>query len=301
MQRRITLNQALDTFLLDCEARRLTQSTRDFYKGKIWQFIKFCQDSDRLTAFNLSPISHVDRITSQHVRAFLADVQRRGLSDQYQHNLARALRRWFNFCVADELVKKLPTVTLPRLEKHDPFVLSDEQIKNILDACRYRRDRLICLFLLDSGVRGSELCALNVNDVDLKTGAVRVVQGKGQKDRTTFIGSTLRRELNRYVAGRSGDEPLFISQRCADGRITLSGVVQLMKRLRKTTGIAELSAHTWRRTFITRCLLNRMDVYTLAEMAGHADIQMIRRYLKLAKQDLQAAHQQSGVVDHMKL
>ena len=237
------------------------------------------------------------------MRAFLVDVQRRGLSDQYQHNLARALRRWFNFCITDELAKKLPAVTMPKLEKHDPFVLTDEQIKTIIDACVYRRDRLICLFLLDSGVRGSELCALNVGDVDLKTGAVRVVQGKGQKDRTTFIGVTLRRELNRYLAGRNavGTEPLFVSQKRAGARITLSGVVQLMKRLRKLTGIEELSAHTWRRTFVTRCLLNKMNIYTLAQMAGHADIGMIRRYLKLVESDLQGAHQQAGVVDHMKL
>lgn len=248
LQRRITLKTALETFLLDCEARRLTRSTRTFYRDKITQFIKFCADSDRLGAFALSPISHIDKITSQHVRAFLVDVPRRGLSDQYQHNLARALRRWFNFCVADELVKKLPTVIMPKLEKHDPFVLTDEQIKTILDACAYRRDRLICLFLLDSGVRGSELCALNVGDVDLKTGAVRVVQGKGQKDRTTFIGATLRRELNKYLVGRSGTEPLFVSQKRAGARLTLSGLVQLMKRLRKATGIEELSAHTWRRT-----------------------------------------------------
>ena len=254
-------------------------------------------------AFSLSPISHLDKITSQYLRSFQVDVQRRSLSDQYQHNLARSLRRWFNFCVADELVKKLPAITLPKLEKHDPFVLSDEQIATILEACKYRRDRLICLFLLDCGCRGSELCALNVADVDMKTGAVRIVQGKGQKDRTTFIGAKMRRELSKYLAGRNaaGTEPLFVSQKRAGERITLSGVVQLMKRLRKLTGIEELSAHTWRRTFITRCLLNGMNVHTLAKMAGHTDIQMMRRYLKLVESDLQAAHQQSGVVDHMKL
>jgi site-specific recombinase XerD len=147
LERKITLQAALDTFLLDCEAKRLTQSTQTFYKAKIGQFVKFCQDADRLSAFRLAPISHLNKITSQYVRAVQVDVQRRDLSAQYQHNLARSLRRWFNFCVADELVKKLPAVTMPKLEKHDPFVLSDEQIKTILEACKYRRDRLICLLV----------------------------------------------------------------------------------------------------------------------------------------------------------
>jgi site-specific recombinase XerD len=72
-----------------------------------------------------------------------------------------------------------------------------------------------------------------------------------------------------------------------------------MRRLRKSTGIEHLQAHTFRRTFAITALRNGMSVHHLARFMGHEDIHVLRRYLGLVESDLQSAHQAAGPVDRM--
>ncbi len=301
MQRNpITLHQALDFFLLDCESRRLTKSTQTFYKAKLGRFVRFCEDATALGAYKLQPATHLHEITKHHIRAFQVHLQAKDLTAQYQHNLSRAIRAWFRFCVRDEIIDALPKVNMPKLPKHDPLVFTDQEVTKIVAACTTDRDRALCLFLLDSGVRASEALALNIGDVDMKTGAVSVRNGKGQKDRVTYIGSKTRKGLAKYLLARKPDPnaPLFYAIK-RGRRLTLSGLVQIMKRLRKATGIKHCTAHTWRRTFATSCLRNGMNIYVLAKLMGHADVQTLLKYLRLVEDDLQKSQSQHGVVDNL--
>lgn len=94
-----TLLDALELFLLDCEARRLTPSTRQFYTAKLSVFNKWCEANQ---------VDLLGDVTAHHTRHFLVHIQRRQLSGQYQHNLARAIRAFLNYCVRDELLDKSP-------------------------------------------------------------------------------------------------------------------------------------------------------------------------------------------------
>lgn len=293
MQQKTTLTDAYDLFMLDCQARRLTPATLRFYEGKLSVFFQWLGERG---------ITHIDDITANLLRQFLASIAERGLTDTYQHDLGRAIRAWLNYCVRDELLTKSPfaKVRLPKLSQRALPSFTDHEIQAILAACKTRRDEAICLFLLDTGVRASELIALNVADIDMKSGAVSVRLGKGKKDRTVHTGAKTRKSLVRYMATRSrppGHEPLFISQ--TNERLTLSGLVQLFDRLRSATGIAHLSAHTFRRTFAISCLRNGMNIHVLAKIMGHADIQMLRRYLDITEDDTKKAHDEHGPVDNL--
>jgi integrase/recombinase XerD len=281
-------------FLLDCEARRLTPATREFYRAKLAVFVRWCAEEH---------IENLNELTAHHIRRFLVHILRRGLSGQYQHNLARAIRAFLNYCVRDDLLETSPfaQVQMPRLERKVPEALSAHEFNTILRSCTCARDRAICLFLLDSGVRASELLALNLGDVDLKTGAVTVRLGKGQKGRTTYVGAATRKQLRRYYAERTttrDDDPIFIAEK-GRGRLTQGGLVQLMERLRIRSGVALCTCHTFRRTFAITCLRNGMNLYVLARLMGHADITVLRPYLALVEDDLQDAHARYGAVDRM--
>lgn len=289
-----TLYDCLDMFLLDCEARRLTPSTRQFYRAKLSVFLAWCDEQ---------PVEQIGQLTAHHIRQFLVHIQRRDLSSQYQHNLARAIRAFLNFCVLDELLDQSPfdRVQMPRVEKKILQAFTIQDIQRILRHCDSDRDRAICLFLLDSGLRASELIALTVDDVNLDTGEVWVRSGKGQKQRTCYIGVRTRKQLKRYVAGRDtqwGGQPLFASENTGE-QLTVSGVVQLMERLRRRSGVVTCTAHTFRRTFALSCLRNGMNIYVLARLMGHSDITVLRQYLALAEVDLQKAHKEFGAVDRM--
>lgn len=95
-----------------------------------------------------------------------------------------------------------------RLEKKILEPICPEDIQRILKACRYKRDKAICLFLLDSGVRATELCMLDVDDLNMDTGEVKVRADKGQKGRSahsfrrTFAIHSLRNGMNIYTLSK---------------------------------------------------------------------------------------------------
>src|SRR5205085_2510187 len=125
-----------------------------------------------------------------HIRAYLVSLQRRGLKDNSQHAAAGAIRAWLNFLVREELLIESPMrkVGMPRRGHHILPALARDDVKKLLDACLTARDKAIVLSLLDSGCRAAEFVALNVGDVDIKSGAITIHEGKGRKDRTTFLG-----------------------------------------------------------------------------------------------------------------
>lgn len=153
-----------------------------------------------------------------------------------------------------------------------------EDIENILKACTYsreadpwnrrkfvmrrhtaNRDRAIVLTLLDSGLRASELYALRIGDIDLRTGRVEVkhgVQGgaKGGKGRTVYLGKTARKAVWRYLAeredGEDPDVPLFVvwGDRC----FRPDSLRHLIKSIGNKAGVSKAYPHKFRHTFWVR-------------------------------------------------
>lgn len=295
MQQRILLSDAVELFFLDAKSRRFTKDTQRFYKERLSLFVTWCKGNS---------VEFLQDLTHIHIRQYLVSLQERGLSSAYQHNNARAIRAFLNYCVRDELIDKSPfaKVAMPKLAKKILPALTADEVRRTLDACQNERDEALILFLLDSGVRAQEAIVLNVADVDLSTGSVTVHQGKGQKDRITYIGAKTRKQLKRYLIERGNPaltEALFVAERGEHERLSYFGVSQLMKRLRKASGVTNLNAHTLRRTFAINCLRNGMDIFVLAKLMGHADLTVLKQYLALVKDDLQKSHSEHGVVDNM--
>lgn len=295
MQQRIPLKDTVELFYLDVKARHLTTSTQRFYRERLSLFLTWCDNNN---VVSLQDLTHI------HIRQYIVSLRERGVSSAYQHNTARAIKAFLNYCVRDELIAATPfaKVPMPKLQRKILPALTPNEIRRILDKCHNERDETIILFLLDSGVRASELIALRVGDVDLSTGCVNVRQGEGQKDRVTYVGVRVRKQVKRYLVVERGNPdaaaPLFSSERGSD-TLTYFGLAQMLKRLRKATGIAICSAHTFRRTFAINCLRNGMDIFVLAKLMGHADLTVLRQYLALVQDDLQKAQQRSGVVDNL--
>ncbi len=292
MQRKIHIKDALDLFLLDCQARRLTQSTQQFYRSKILTFIQ-----------NLT-VEHLQDVTGIHIRLALVALADRGLSGQTQNNIARAIRAFFNFCVAEHLLPSSPmsNVKLPKVERKVIQSLAASEVRRILKACEHERDTAIVLFILDTGTRASELIALNIGDFDISTGTATIRKGKGRKQRVIHCALRTRRAVARYLLDRDTQAkaaPLFATIKPAGERLTLSGIVQLFKRLREISNVDGCQAHNLRRTFAVECLRGGMNIFILAKLMGHSDISVLRPYLALVEHDLQAAHAKASPVDRL--
>jgi site-specific recombinase XerD len=174
----------------------------------------------------------------------------------------------------------------------------------MLDVCERDftgiRDRLIILILLDTGLRAAELLALNFENVDPITGTLQVMHGKGDKFRVVYLGKKSRIALRSYYRKNKHLEGALIIGVHGE-RLTYTGLRLLLKRRAQKAGVEYQPPHSFRRLFALTMLRNGIDVFSLQLLMGHADLQMLRRYLKQAGSDLQEAHNQASPVDKWKL
>lgn len=207
------------------------------------------------------------------------------------------LRAFFNWLVAEELLAESPMEKLAppvlRADQVQPF--TKQQVEVLLQRAQRtkypRRDEAIVRFLLDTGVRASELCDLKMRDIDLIEGQATVL-GKGNKKRMVCFGRRTTRALRAYLRdeNRMPDEPLFISERGSTGgaKFTRFGLRQLIERLGEGANlqVGRCSPHVFRHTFAIEFLRNGGNVFTLKQILGHAGLQITTRYVALAQADI---------------
>jgi integrase/recombinase XerC len=290
------LYASLDVFLLDGKVKRLSNHTILFYKRHLTRFFRWSEEHG---------VTTVEAISPAILRTYLALLQDRGLTDTSLHAAARALRSWLNFCVNEEFVatSAMEKIRMPRLDRRILPSFTKEDVKRLLDTCATSRERALVVVLLDTGVRISECAALTVGDIEIKTGTVRIRQGKGGKDRVVYLGNRALRTLSRYfmdygIQTSSEKDPVWIVD-SGEGRLTDSGLRQILSRLGRRAGVQHCHPHTFRRTFALWSLRAGMSLFHLQRLMGHADIAILRQYLALVDDDLHAAHQQYGAVDHL--
>jgi integrase/recombinase XerC len=145
------------------------------------------------------------------------------------------------------------------------------------------RDRAILELLYSSGLRVGELVGLNLNQLDMDIGIVKVM-GKGRKERIVPVGKKAVEALEVYLKERrllNGDVPLFVNSR--GGRLTTRSVGRLIKKYIKRSGIfRRISPHSLRHSFATHLLDAGADIREIQEMLGHASLSTTQRYIHLS-------------------
>lgn len=170
--------------------------------------------------------------------------------------------------------------------------LSHTEIKKLLKSCNKitctttgSRDRAILLIGIGAGLRCSEICSLNINDVDVTSGALTVMEGKGRKHRQIFLAPeiiTAIKEWERYRCGTDGALFCKITKNGAviNNRLSPSGLDYILQSLQKISGVEKFTPHDLRRTFITQLLEKGVDLNTVRQLAGHSDVSTTTRYDK---------------------
>ncbi len=133
----------------------------------------------------------------------------------------------------------------------------------------------------------------------MASGEVKVCEGKGGKDRIVFLGPTGLQALQRYLRTRPNtrSDALFISRE--GGRITYEGVRQLIERKCAKAGpTRRYAAHDFRRAFTLNVHRAGVDISAIARLMGHSDIAVLKRYLALNSQDMEAAHRKGSPVEN---
>ena len=284
------MHLALSIFLLDGQARQFSDDTIDSYRSRLRTWCTWLAGQG---------ITSLEAITSTHIRQYLVFRQTVDNSATTVHTEARALRAFCNFCMREKwlAVSPMHTVPMPRKPKK---ILSSVPIVDVRRVLRVtdERETVIVLLLLDTGIRSSELCALNRSDIDLATGAVRVQKGKWAKERQVYIGARTIKALLRYWAAVGEHTPAVLTERGA--RVLTRGTLRrTLLRIGKRIGISGLLPHALRRTFAIESLRAGMNIYVLQRLMGHEDIETLRQYLPLIESDMIDASRKFGVVSRL--
>ncbi|MBI5874344.1 MAG: tyrosine-type recombinase/integrase [Deltaproteobacteria bacterium] len=149
------------------------------------------------------------------------------------------------------------------------------------------RDKAILEVLYSAGLRVSELTGLNMKDVDIDSGIIKVI-GKGNKERIAILGEKAREALKAYLVGAHGRAPLqpvFLGAR--GERIYPRAVQRLVRDTAGKSGISKHpTPHSLRHTFATHLLDAGADLRTIQEMLGHVSLSTTQRYTKISVQRL---------------
>jgi integrase/recombinase XerC len=214
-----------------------------------------------------------------------------------------ALRTFYKFLRARKNFRRDPTagMQLPKLEKRLPVVLTRKQIEELLAAPLQAgkhptapgwmrlRDAAVMELFYSSGLRLSELAALDVGDVDLYTESARVL-GKGKKERVCPVGAPALEAIQRYrTAAKVHSGPLFINK--SRRRISARSIWLILRRYLKHTSIPiSISPHKLRHSFATHMLDSGADLRSVQALLGHASLSTTQIYTHVTVERLKKAY-----------
>ncbi|MBI3752425.1 MAG: tyrosine recombinase XerC [Deltaproteobacteria bacterium] len=307
-------NKAFEQYL--SVEKNASPHTRENYLRDITQlenFLKWsglCLDGEKVDA---------GKIDENSVRLFLGHLYKTHKKISIARKLA-SLKAFFRFLVKKEFLQKNPCELLssPKIEKYLPTVLTVDEAKMLVETnkCQgsmvkgqklQKRDRAILEVLYSAGIRVGELVGLNMKDVDLDHGTIKVL-GKGNKERIAMLGSKAQEALRAYLEERNKlahgswliahsniyepraksyelNEPVFLGAK--GDRIYPRAVQRLVRDTAGKSGISKHpTPHSLRHTFATHLLDAGVDLRTIQEMLGHASLSTTQKYTKVSVQRL---------------
>ena len=176
----------------------------------------------------------------------------------------------------------IPSVVYPRTASKLPGVMSAEEIKSLIDTVKNIKHRTIIMLLYSSGLRVSEISHLKITDIDSKSMRIKVVQGKGSKDRYTLLSQQVLVELRAYYIIYKPKEYLFNGE--GIGRpISVRSIQRLVQKALIQLGLdsKNYTVRTIRHSFATHLVDNGTDLHTVKELLGHSSLQTTMRYMHL--------------------
>ena len=291
--------------------RRASPHTVRAYGSDLHDLLGFCTRLGR----RLADVDH------PALRSYLANLETRGLSRTSIKRRASVVRRFYRFCQREGLVAANPAelLVLPKGRSRLPRVLKTAEVGRVLGLAEERtappaaggqakpeawRDLALVEVLYDAGLRAGEACALQQRDVDLEKGWIRVVQGKGRRDRVVPLADPAVVAVTAYLAhGRPGlaerrsaadraaapAETLFLNSR---GRpMTTRDVRRVVHKL----GVDALDGrpawpHLLRHSFATHLLEGGADLRSVQELLGHADVGSTQVYTHVTSERLRSVY-----------
>jgi len=285
---------AIESYLDELRvARRCSPHTVSNYARDL-RAVARSADTRKLTAF--------DQIESSDVRSIIAEQHREGISGRSLARRLSALRGLYNYLIKLGRAKVNPAADIlaPKDKKALPATLNPDEVNRLLK--QNISDPMVCRdlamfeLMYSSGLRLAELVNLDLADLDLSVGQVRVT-GKGGKTRDLPVGKPAIEAINKWLGFRrslpgSADKAVFLSSR--GKRIAPRTVQMRLKKLAESQGLKrDCYPHMLRHSFASHMLESSGDLRAVQELLGHADISTTQIYTHLDFQHLARVYDES--------
>lgn len=285
--------QSLERFLDTLWAERgLSSATLSSYRSDLIDLSRFLNER------NLE----LGTAEADAIQAYLSSLLQRRMAARSVARRLSALRQYYRWLVKCGMRRTDPTAQLgaPRTVRSLPKALSEAQVDVLLAVPVSgdpldRRDRAMIELLYACGLRVSELVELQLNQMNLRQGVVRVM-GKGNKERLVPMGDMAGQSIQDYlIHGRGAlmrgaqDEHVFVTRR--GGAMTRQAFWYMLRRRAKAAGIEQtISPHMLRHSFATHLLNHGADLRVVQLLLGHSDLSTTQIYTHVARQRLQQLH-----------
>lgn len=226
------------------------------------------------------------------VRYFLACEKERGVSSRTVENTRANLSAFFQWMTAEEIIDKNPVLSLKPIkyveEVKKPF--SDIEIDALRSGCRNKKERALIEFLLATGVRVNELSLMKISDIDFAEYSVHVRNGKGGKERVTYITPVAVRHVCEYIQNRNKTETEYLFYNKNHGYLNPGGVRFILNRIARRVGINEVHPHRFRRTFATSASRKGLEIQEIQRLLGHSNINTTMQYISLDDEAIKSSY-----------
>jgi site-specific recombinase XerD len=260
----------------DLEIRGRSPRTQETYVACVKNFVEH---------FDLPP----GKLGLEHIREYqLLLIHERGISWSYFNQIVCALRFFFNVTLRRGWdIDRLP---YQKRERRLPEILSPEEVATMLAVTDRLRDRAILMALYGAGLRLGEVRNLCVADIDSGRMVLRVVRGKGRKDRYVRLPDALLRELRTYwKASRPGGSLLFPGKN-PDVPLSDGAIQKMVKTAARRAGIAKrITPHSLRHAYATHHLEQGTNLREIQLLLGHRSLNSTAIYTHVARNAVAAA------------
>jgi integrase/recombinase XerC len=283
--------QRFEAYMRD--EKRLAAHTVNNYRRDLANLQAFCETQG---------ITHWQKLQPTQVRAWAAQLHRRGLAGRSVQRHLSALRSFYRFMISQGVVPSNPgqDIRAPRTPRKLPHSLDVDRIQALLDVKTdnwlSQRDVAMMELMYSCGLRLAELVGLDLHQLDLQTCEARVL-GKGSKTRIVPIGSKAREVILAWLPVRTqhcavGENALFISRQ--GNRLSARSVQQRFARWARLRGLdSRLHPHALRHSFATHMLESSGDLRAVQELLGHANLSTTQVYTHLDFQHLAQVYDQA--------
>ena len=279
-----------EQYLLDHGARGHSPKTISHYRDSFRSFELFLMETGQPPT-----VSSLSTPTLNAFALWLRETPTRGWRGETRRSEAgihgtltdmRAFSRWLYEEGQIEVLPKVPVNKLPQV--FFP-ILSDEELDRVFATKQLSlateigtRNRSLIAFMLDTGVRRTEVANLELKDIDITEGQARIL-GKGRKERYVFFAPSTAELLRRWLLIR-GEAPGVLFW------LSFEGVKMVFNRIKRESGLAVFHPHQLRHTAATNLLMAGADTHSVRRMLGHASVLTTEKYLSMSARDLKAKH-----------